>query len=258
MKFTTNKFGAIFPESHTKSFENFYSQIIQSDLLITLLLIMGDYISDNKDMVRQKMLEIAGDLDDETITKWNENLKSENGDIILNIDSYQDFYGQMCFARIIENMLSYFKEILGEVIIKKPQVLKSKETERLDFILDFDNINDLRAALAEKKVEALFYAGFDTIDKFFQERLGIKIFKSEEQETTINQAIKYRHLIVHNRGIVTKDFLKLFPETGISEGEYLKILYADISEIHVELNNFVANLDAEIAEKFGLEVFTRE
>ena len=57
----------------------------------------------------------------------------------------------MCYARTIDNTITYFKDILGEVILTTPNILKSKETERLDYILNFNNFDELKIALSEKK-----------------------------------------------------------------------------------------------------------
>jgi hypothetical protein len=160
----------------------------------------------------------------------------------------------MCYARSIDNVLTFFKDILGEVIITTPNILKSKETERLDLILSYDTIDELRIALAEKKIETLFDAGIDKIEAFFLDRLGITLFKTDSDKDEFNQAVKNRNLIVHNRGRINKEYLKEFPNSGLDLNFILNFTYEDISRINLILSNFVANLDHEIASKFNLHL----
>ncbi len=255
MEHTANKFGAIIPKYITKSYVNFANEIYQSELFIILIFIGGEYILENKEDVRKKIIEMYSDPGNEAAEKMVELIKLGQADNYLDVETYEQFYGQMCYARTIDNVLTYFKEILGEIIIKKPDILKSKETERLDFILNYDSINELRIALSEKKIEQLFYAGIDKIESYFKDRLGVELFKSEETKTEFNQAIKNRNLIVHNRGIMSKGYLKEFPHCTLNEGDIIKFGYVDISRVNLILINFVAYLDNELATKFKLDLF---
>ncbi len=254
MEHTTNKFGAIIPKYITKSYIKFASEIHQSELFIMLIFIGGDYITDNKKEVRETIIEFYSDPGNETAEKMVALIETGQVDNHLDLETYELFYGQMCYARTIDNVLTYFKEILSEVIVKTPNVLKSKETERLDFILNYDTIEELRIALSEKKIEALFYAGIDKIETYFKERLGVELFKSEETKLEFNQAIKNRNLIVHNRGVISKEYLKEFPKCSLVEGDIIKFGYEDISRVNLILLNFSAYLDNELSEKFKLEL----
>ena len=247
-----NKFGIIIPKKATKSYQNFASEIQHSELFMQIFLIGANYV--NREDARKAMIEIHNDPKNEVSKELIDYFKSQASDEIFNILTYEQFYCQMCFARIVDNLLSYFKEILGEVIIKQPQILKSKETERLDFILDFDTIDELRIAIAEKKIEALFYAGFDTIESFFSDRLGLGMFKSKNEQLEFLQTIKSRNVIVHNRGRINKEYYKEFPDPELQEGDYLGFTYADISKMSGFLLNFVAELDHKIASKFSLNL----
>jgi hypothetical protein len=240
--------GSIIPRWITKSYFNFGIELNHSELIIIMFMLGDDLIDQNRDLARQTLAELIDN------TKFNEIIKSEVGDRLFSITSHEHFYGQMCYARTIDNILSYFKEILGEVILKKPQILKSKEAERLDFILNFNTIEELILAVVEKKVEQLFYGGINDIKAFFNDRLGIQLFKTDIDEKAFSLAVKNRNLIVHNRGIVNKNYIKDFPEFQPLEGESLSFEYGDLSSNNVLFNNFIALLDYEIASKFDLDV----
>lgn len=109
-------------------------------------------------------LEVPYDLD---ATKEKE---------FLEINYYEKSLSTMMYVKTMDNFENYFKEILAEIVRCEPRVLKSKQTEQLDFILSFDNFNDLIDAIAEKKIESLFYQGIDGIQKFFKDKIGVEIF----------------------------------------------------------------------------------
>ena len=254
MEHTVNKFGVIIPKHITTSYQNFGNEISNSDLFIYLIFTGSKYVLEDKEKVKADFIELVKDPGNEIAEKLVESVNSGKADEHLELKTYEQFYGQMAYARTIDNLLTYFKEILSEVIIKKPSILKSKETERLDFILKYESIEELQIAIAEKKIESLFYAGIDKIESYFKDRLGIELFKSAGDKKEFDQAIKNRNLIVHNRGIISKEYLKEFPDCGMNEGVIMKFSYENISKINGILLNFVAYLDYELATKFNLDL----
>lgn len=251
-----SKHGAIVVDKATKSLIQFNNEIEQTELLMFFILIGDDYISENKEKARQTLVEIYDDPANEISVKLVEFFKTEKADKLFDMMFYERHFSQMAYTRSIDNFISYFKDILAEVVIKKPQVLKSKDQERLDFILSHNNMDDLLKSISEKKIEELFYKGISDIEKFFEDRLGIKIFKDDKTRRTINILIKQRNLIVHNRGRIPMEFADEFPELNYQAGLYLAFEYERISQTNLYLSNFLVELDTEIADKFDLELTT--
>ncbi|MGN6647326.1 MAG: hypothetical protein ACTHJT_12445 [Cytophaga sp.] len=256
-----NKFGAAFPDRFTKSLWEFYGELQTNELFLVYMLKSQDFVDEKQEKAVLEFKELWKDESNELSKKMVHYFDThpEVLETVFDIRQYEHYYGQMAFARVIDNVITYFKDILAEVIIKRPQILKSKESERLDFILDFDTIEDLRNALVEKKVSELFYKGIDDIEKYFIDRLGISLFNDKEDKIEFNRLIKQRNLIVHNRGRITKEFIKEFPHLeNLNEGYYFSFTFEDISEANIELGNFICHLDEEIALKFGLDRFESE
>lgn len=113
------------------------------------------------------------------------------------MEFYEIHLSSMMYVNTIDSFTVYFKEILSEVVLTKPQILKSQESEKLDFVLEYESMNDLINAIANKKIEELFYKGIEDIEKFFKNRLGIDIFKTDEEREVINLFIKQRNMTVH-------------------------------------------------------------
>jgi hypothetical protein len=160
----------------------------------------------------------------------------------------------MVYRRVLDSFLGYMKDLLAETIIVKPQLLKSKETERLDFILGFDDLTELRAAIAERKIERLFYGGFGDIAEFYAKRIGIELFDSQEALQKVILMTKLRNLIVHNRGIINATFKKEYPDYGLAVGDPLEFNFGNIlTDLSFLLDTALA-IDKKVGTKFGLSL----
>lgn len=170
----------------------------------------------------------------------------------LSIKTYEHSLATMMYIRTIDNFINYFKEVLSEVVQINPQILKSKEKESLEFILSFENHEDLINAITEKKVESLFYHGINDIKEYFSKRLNIEIF--EENYGNINLLVKQRNLAVHNRAKISKSFVEEFPGHGFEENLYLDFNFDFVEKITMELYKILNEIDPKIAEKYKLKL----
>jgi hypothetical protein len=234
----------------TESFLRFWGEIQQSEMLISYLQVSNELVGSNKDEAKKYFTGIYNHSQNPNAAK--ETLQKKM-DQFLDIKYYENPLSSMVYVRTIDNFITYFKEILAEIVQVKPQILKSQESEKLDFILDYESMDDLINAIATKKIEELFYKGIEDIEKFFKTRLGIDIFKNSEEKDTINQLIKQRNLTVHNRRKISKEFSKQFPILKYEVGQYLTFEFQYVSTINLHLYNFIAQIDEELSEKFKLK-----
>jgi hypothetical protein len=190
-----------------------------------------------------------GGVDSEIINNF---LKSGSFDNIFDLENYDVYLGQMTYSRSIDNALCYFKDILVEVIIKKPEILKSNEKESIEYILSFKSIEELTKDLIERKINELFYGGIKDIKAFFKKKLNIEMFKDKESEDNFNQLIKQRNLIVHNRGIISKEFASEFPTHKDLIGKRLNFTFDNLTMISIILNNIIVEIDVTLRKKFNL------
>ena len=249
-----NKFGAYVVEEATKSLINFTNEIENCEFLMIFLELGNYYINQNRQNAKRQLINIFRDNTNEISKQLVEYFQNSDIDHLFDNKTYEQFFGQMSFSRSIDNFVTYFKDILAEIVMICPNVMKSKEKERLDFILNFESIEELQKAISEKKIEELFYKGINDIEKYFKDRLNLILFKSEDDKMGINYLIKQRNLIVHNRGKISKEFVKEFPERKDDVELYLFYTYKDISLLNLQLQNFLVNIDEEISKKFNLEL----
>jgi hypothetical protein len=234
----------------TESFARFQQEIQRSDMLISYLEVGSELISKNKDDAKEYLTKIYDHAYNPEIVKKS---LSNNLDSFLNVEFYEGHLSSMIYVSTIDNFTIYFKDILSEVVLAKPQILKSQESEKLDFILEYESMDDLINAIANKKIEELFYKGIEDIEKFFISRLKIDIFKTEEEKEVINLFIKQRNLTVHNRRKISKEFSRQFPKLDYKIGQYLNFEFRYVSSMNLYLFNFIAAIDEEISRKFKLK-----
>ncbi len=252
-KFSLNNFGIKVLHENSKSYQTFSMESVSLEfLLIYIVLAEQNNQKDKKEHLKNIFLKKDFDKVDIALKEF---LDSDQSDLIFSIETYENYFGQMAYARIADNALCYFKEIIAEVVIKRPELLKSKEKETLEFIFSFDTMESLINAISEKKVNELFYGGVEDIKNYFNTRLGIKMFQNETEEKNFNQFVKQRNLLVHNRGIISKEFSKEFSTEKVfyEVGNKLVFNYTNLSIINGHIINLIAELDLQICEKFKLE-----
>lgn len=249
-----NKFGTIIKEKTSLSFRKYAIESGLCEMLMVFMHVSSEFIStqDKRHLIKQFIKEAETNS-----SNINDKLKSifeTAGEQFLEVSTYESYFCFLAYTRTIDNFISYLKDILIEVMNKKPDLLKSSETEKLDFILSFNNIEDLRKALIDKKIEKLLYKGIDDLLDYIKDRLGIELIDSDDEKKFINQMIKQRNLIVHNRGIISKSFAKEFAQYSDKVGATLIFNYLQISKINVILNNGLIEFDETVSKKFNLDL----
>lgn len=249
-----NKFGTKVLIRNTASYGTFINESVNLEFMLMFILFAEH---NDKDKLKSQLAELFKEEDPSVASEKLETFfKSEDSDAIFDMNSYELYFGQMAYCRLVDNALCYFKDVLSEVVVKEPRVLKSKkEKESYDFMLSFENIDELKKALSDKKIKELFYGSIEDIKKYFLVNLGIKLFDNESEEKDFTMATKQRNLIVHNRGIITQELADEFPTFKEIVGQQLLFKYDKLSIINESINNLIIEIDIKLREKFNLETF---
>ena len=131
-------------------------------------------------------------------------------------------------------------------------MLRSAEQERLDFILQYQSMDELRTAIAEKKVERLAYLGLRDLAAHMQSNMGFSLFPSDAQLEQAALLVEYRNLFVHTRGIVSATSARRFPTLKAELGKRVAIHLREVRELRQFLENAVLEIDVRAVQKFGL------
>jgi hypothetical protein len=151
-----NKFGTKVLLRNTASYGTFIKETVNLEFMLMFILFAEH---NDKEKLKSQLTELFKEENPSVISEKLETFfKSEDSDAIFDLNSYELYFGQMAYCRIVDNALCYFKDVLSEVVLKEPRVLKSsKEKESYDFMLSFDTIEELKKALSDKKIKELFY-----------------------------------------------------------------------------------------------------
>ncbi|WP_340203648.1 hypothetical protein [Ascidiimonas sp. W6] len=137
----------------TKSFAVFCQELQRSEMLISYLEVGKKLISKNDDVAKEYFASIYDHVYNPESAKksLNSNLNS-----FLNVKFYEIHLSSMIYVNSIDNFTTYFKDILSEVVVAKPQILKSQESEKLDFFLEHETMDDLISSIANKRLKNCF------------------------------------------------------------------------------------------------------
>jgi hypothetical protein len=249
-----NAFGAFVPNVLTTSLRSYMIEKDNCEYLILYMILSGRYLGKkNKSQAIDDLKKQFASHKNELSKTFVNFLEQDASHDLLKPETYEPFLTQMVFTRSIDNFETYLKDILSEVANKSPNILKSKDTETHEFILSFNEIKDLRQSIIDKKIEKLFFLGIKDINDFFKSRLDIDIF-DEEDWGIFYELLHQRNIIVHNRGVITRDFAKKHPKYSENIGDSLVFTFAEISELNNAISNHLVELDFKIANKYNLEL----
>ena len=163
---------------------------------------------------------------------------------------------QMLFCRVIDGFLAYLSLLLASILQSKPEVLRSGDSIKVETVLQHDNMEDLIRDLAENKVYELSRKGSAEMERYFSERLGLKVFNADEDADEAMRYVQVRNLIVHNHGIVNKAFLQRVSNYPAKVGETVALSMDDVLDVMSVSAKVVCSLDVRAAKKFDLKTPT--
>jgi hypothetical protein len=169
-----------------------------------------------------------------------------------SFDSYTPLLAEFILCRAVDGFLTYLSALLSLIFRTKPETLKSAEQERVDFILQFQTMEEFITALAERRVNKLSYGGMRELAKYFEEKLGLKLTDTQEQLEAAVRLIEIRNIIVHNRGFVNGVFAKRVPDFSTPIGSRIKLELLETLPQAIYLVKLADQIDFRAVEKFNL------
>jgi len=169
------------------------------------------------------------------------------------------------FARVLSRNLTnaivsgfqrYFSEIIQATALKRPEILRSGQTVRVDEILRFTRHSDIVSYLIDKKINELSYGGIRDMESYFRDRLGTEMFSTDRQRALLTAFIEIRNINVHNGSIVNDLFLSKVG--AIEDFNFVrgKRFHVDMDELTLLSDNAIRvalAIDRSVASKFKLQ-----
>lgn len=163
---------------------------------------------------------------------------------------------QNLVLRASNGFLHYYSEIIQTAILKRPEILKSKQTIRWDELLGFTRFDEVVRYLIDKKVNELSYAGLGQMEEFMIERLGLAGAFTDEQRVLTAIFVEIRNIYTHNRGIVNGIFLaRVKDHKGFEfvDGKYFHTDFDEFTRLSANCLEVAYAIDDAVAKKFGLK-----
>ncbi|UDL87764.1 hypothetical protein LGH82_21645 [Mesorhizobium sp. PAMC28654] len=155
-----------------------------------------------------------------------------------------------------DSFLWYLSKIIQMAIKKRPELLKSSESIKIDDLMHFRRRTELVEYLIDKKVNELSYGGMKKMEQYFQDRLGISAFGDASTRDMLVLFMEVRNIYVHNRGYVNSVFLERVDNAqGLKPvlGERLHIDFDWYARFQGAAVGSAVSIDRAVAGKFGLK-----
>lgn len=175
-----------------------------------------------------------------------------NGLATERLQVQKPYLFQMTFSRSVDNFLSYISDLLFEIFVHRPEMLRSKEKIDVSQALDFSDKDQLVHYLAERKVNELAYKGIIELSEYVNNTLGFPLVESKVELEEISKVVQIRNLIIHNRGIVSRRAIDKCPLLGFSVGDEIQLDDKEVIKVYDLLNKAVISIDEKAIGKFGL------
>ncbi|SHH53912.1 hypothetical protein [Cognatishimia maritima] len=174
-----------------------------------------------------------------------------------NFSKQRSLVNQILLSRAIESFDLYLTTILRDIILSRPEMLKSEGTVEVSTIIETGNYEDLIWQIVERKVHELSYKPLRELSKFIKSRTGIELFPTDEAFEMTLIASEVRNLIAHNDCVVNDLF-----NTRISGIEF-PLQITETGRINIEdewlrrasytLDSLVFDFDETASKKFKLQ-----
>jgi hypothetical protein len=160
---------------------------------------------------------------------------------------------EMTFCRLVENFEVYLSDILREALKAKPEMLRSSEEVRLDYVLGFETMADMLEDLVDRKIADLSYLGLQKLSDWVHKKMSVPLIEDGPVWDDIAEAIEARNAIVHARGRIGQKYLHNVRNARFQKDE-VRILEPDeIFHCAGAFGQVVSRFDGAIATKYGLE-----
>jgi uncharacterized protein YutE (UPF0331/DUF86 family) len=177
------------------------------------------------------------------------------------VEMIPELFGQalfdMCLCKAIDSSLTYITDSLRAIYRTKPDALRSSEKIDVNFIMEHSSMDELIAAILERRVYELSYKSIDDLSGELSKKLGVGLFFDDPQKAEAVRLVGIRNLLVHNRGIVNEKFKRDNPKSIEKVGNSVRLAAKENSAAMIFLVSWIADLDVRLIEKFGLPTVPR-
>ncbi|MCF2126800.1 hypothetical protein L1I79_10150 [Strepomyces sp. STD 3.1] len=146
-----------------------------------------------------------------------------------------------------------FSSIVGMYYHLRPEALMSKEAQfSWQEIQEFESLDDLREFHVQRQVDQLMWKGLDDWTEWLEKRLKIYFADITLGTDRVREVFQRRHIIVHNGGQVSRQYLAKAPALSsrdLEVGDRLSVNKKYLSEALDELYSLGVLMSGNVANK---------
>lgn len=152
---------------------------------------------------------------------------------------------------IVTVLETYLKDKFLEILLHKSDTMKKFHDRqiRLGELLE-EKDKDVNRLAAEHIADSFNFQKIEDIESVFEEYFKINILEEEKQNLQI--LFQIRHILIHNSGIIDKDFLCKVKKIDQKEGEMIKLDEKEIIRWILSVCKFINKLEDQLDSKFEL------
>lgn len=236
----------------TESFSKFLAEYRANVNAFFFITNVVGHVDRNRVIAAEALLH--GAKDDEEREKLQDTLRSPN-ETMQALNKHSSVMSMNLTNGVVSAFQRYFSSIVQAAGLKQPFILASAQV-KVEDVLRFSRHRDLVSFIVDRKVNELAYGGLIDLEKFFNDRLGVKMFESDHERELLRLFIEARNINVHNGGVVNDIFLS---RAGSVDGfEYVrgKRFYIDFDALvalTVNAMKVAMHIDAAVAAKFRIQ-----
>lgn len=252
---SVNTLSVFFPEGGTRCTESFSRFLDEfrshSDFFFFVAHLVGR--ADENRVTAAKAL-LPGARNEDERRKYEETINTP--DLVLQkLQNHSRVLSQTLTNGIVNSFQRYFSSIIQSVALKRPVVLTSSQSVKVDDVLRFSRHKDLVSFIIDKKINELSYGGLGDLEKYFNERLGIAMFKDDQERKLLRLFIESRNINVHNGGIVNEVFSRRIGNVDKFPYKSGKVFHLDLDDLAMLSDNAMRvalEIDGAVGAKFSL------
>ncbi len=171
----------------------------------------------------------------------------------LALQKHSQPFLQMFICRFVDQFSTYLSEVIREVLHSRPEILRSGEQVRVDYVLQFSSVEELTTNLIDRKVADLSYRGFVELEKWFADQLGLSLVDRKDARNDLIEVIETRNAFVHNRGIIGSKYCRNVANSPFSLGQERTVDWDYLVHTFTVLLGCGHALDEVLGAKFSID-----
>ncbi|HEC37333.1 MAG TPA: hypothetical protein ENI29_03795 [bacterium] len=149
---------------------------------------------------------------------------------------------------------AFNKDYFQELYLFKPDLMKSKERKvDLEYLLQFENIEDLHRSLSQDQIERFGHQDIDEFAKLILKKFNIDLKGNLECWPNLRESYYRRNIIVHNDGKISELYLKKLSLGNDKLNEELDCNIESLWKCHSDIHSYMDFIDDAIRKKFNLK-----